>query len=54
MLPKPDISTLPYLDKCTLAETDMKEGLLSMLNKGKIPKGVDLSEAFMGKGQPIF
>ena len=29
----------------------MNEGLLNMINKGKIPKGIDLSVAFLGKGQ---
>jgi len=50
VLPKQDLSTLPYLDKCIIEESSLNQGILDMINKGKIPKGIDLSDAFIGKG----
>jgi len=31
----------------------MKEGMLSLLNKGKIPKGVNLNKMFTGKDNTL-
>ena len=41
------------VNEVSYSETDIKEGLLSMLNKGKIPRGTNIKEIFMGREQNL-
>lgn len=43
----------PFADPPPITETDIKDGMYSLLNRGIIPRDVDLSPAF-GRGQAPF
>lgn len=44
---------LPQVNEISYSETDVNEGLLNLLNKGKIPRGSNIDIMFQGKDSMI-
>jgi len=43
----------PFADPPPIDESDIKDGMFSLLNRGLIPRDVDLSPAFVRNGAPF-